>query len=99
MSDLPVTIIVHFRAKAGQADALRTFLSPAILRLSKLPSCRGGSLYSDADDPDLLVLVEHWDSAQAHKSYLDDMESQGKMGELRELLAEAPQRRYLNATA
>jgi len=93
---VPTTIIVHFYAKPGKVDELRDFIMPAIPRLRELRGCRGGSLYNDIDEPDLFVLVEHWDSAEDHKAYIDTIEEDGTMERMRPLLAREPERRYLS---
>ena len=95
MSAARTTIIVHFYAKAGQGEALRDFVMPAIPRLHELEGCVGGSLYHDLDDPDTVVLIEHWDSAEAHRAYFERIERDGTMDRLRPLLAREPERRYL----
>ena len=94
----PTTVIVHFHAKPGKADALRQFILPAIPRLTELRGCRGGSLFNDLDDPLLFVLVEHWDSKEAHLAFIDQIESDGTMADMEPLLARPPARRYLGAS-
>ena len=91
----PTTVIVHFHAKADKVDELSKFILPAIPRLSGLPGCRGGSLYHDMDEPELFVLVEHWDSVERHQAYIEQIENDGTMERMRPLLAKAPERRYL----
>lgn len=95
--DAPTTVIVHFHAKPGKADALRQFILPAIPHLSELHGCRGGSVFNDLDDPELFVLVEHWDSREAHRAYVEKIESDGTMDDMMPLLAGPPERRYLGS--
>lgn len=90
-----ITVIVHFRASEGNRAALRAVLGPAVPRLADLPGCTGGSLYNDIDDPELFVLVEHWESEAAHTAYLHRIEEEGTMDALRPLLVGDPKRRYL----
>jgi quinol monooxygenase YgiN len=96
MSDAPpTTIVVHFYAKPGHGAELRHFIMPAIPRLTELPGCRGGSLYHDIDTPDVCVLIEHWDSVEAHKAYIHKVETDGTMERMGPLLDRPPERRYL----
>jgi len=97
MPEARTTIVVHFHAPAGQGLALRDALMPAIPHLSALPGCYGGSLYHDLDLPDTVVLIEHWESVEAHRGYIAQIEHDGTMDRLRPLLAGEPERRYLGA--
>ena len=90
------TIIVNFHAKPERVRDLRALLADAIPRLSELPGCRGGSLHHDVDEPELFVLIEHWDTADQHRAYLDRIEQDGTMKRLMPLLARPPERRYLS---
>lgn len=95
MSEARTTIVVHFHAQPGQGATLRDVLMPAIPHLRDLPGCYGGSLYHDLDLPDTVVLIEHWESADAHRRYIAQIEQDGTMDRLRPLLSGEPQRRYL----
>ena len=92
-----ITVIVHFRAKEGNRSALRAALGPAVPHLKDLKGCTGGGLYNDIEDPELFVLVEHWESEDAHKAFLNRIEEDGTMDGLRPLLVGDPERRYLTA--
>ena len=92
---MTTTVIVHFHAKQGKEDELRKFMMPAIPRLSELKGCEGGSLFHDIDEPGLYVLVEHWESVDAHKAYIEQIESDGTMDDMMPLLDRPPERRYL----
>lgn len=91
------TIVVRFTAHPDRVEDLRRAISPAIPRLSRLDGCAGGSLYYDMDEPNVFVIIEHWESPEAHKAYLAQIERDGTMDTLRALLAEPPKRRYLEA--
>ena len=91
------TVVVRFTARDGQVEALRRMIAPAIPRLAELPGCRGGSLYYDIDEPRVFVLIEHWESAEAHRAYLRRLDEDGTMERMLTLLASPPDRRYLGA--
>ena len=91
------TVIVKFYAKEGKTEELRHFITPAIPSLSELDGCLGGSLYNDIDEPGVFVLVEHWESVEKHKAYVEQIEEDGTMDEMNPLLAKPPERRYLSA--
>lgn len=92
------TVIVNFYAKEGKEDELGRFITPAIPRLGELDGCLGGSLYHDMDEPNLFVLVEHWESVEKHKAYIEQIENDGTMDEMNPLLEKPPQRRYMKPT-
>ena len=96
---VPTTVIVHFIAKSDKVDQLRDFIMPAIPRLRDLRGCLGGSLYHDIEEPELFVLVEHWQTAADHKAYIETIETDGTMAAMRPLLEREPVRRYLSEEA
>ena len=98
-SGVPTTVIVHFRAREGKRQQLRNVLTPAIPRLTELDGCLGGSLYNEIGQPDLFVLIEHWESKQAHQRYISLIEGDGTMQRLSPLLAGPPTRKYLKTEA
>lgn len=92
---MTTTVVVHFYAKPGQEDELRRHMLHAVPRLPELPGCHGGSIFYDVDAPSLFVLIEHWDSVDAHKAYIERLEDDGTMTTLEPLLDQPPRRRYL----
>lgn len=96
-TDQPTTVVVKFFAKPGSEAELRTMIGPAIPRLADLEGCRGGSLYYDIDEPQVFVLIEHWDSVAQHKAYIDRVEADGTMARMKPLLEKPPERRYLDS--
>ncbi len=91
----PTTIVVQFHAAPGKTRELRHMIQSAMPRLADLPGCLGGSLHYDMGDPDTFVIIEHWESAQAHKDYVQRLEEDGTMDRMRPLLTSDPDRRYL----
>ena len=89
------TVVVHFHAKAGKGAELHALIGPAVPRLKDLDGCVGGSLYYDIDSPDLIVLIEHWESVEAHRAFIARIEADGTMDEINPLLESEPARRYL----
>jgi quinol monooxygenase YgiN len=66
---MSVTVIVGFRAKPEQAQALLTFLSglqPGLLAAG----ARTVSLLQDQDDPTRVFELEEWASADEHKRFV-----------------------------
>ena len=68
MSEL--TLVVHIRAKPGQADALEKELCIAVPPTHKEAGCLRFALHRSKTDSDAFLLVERWRSQQALDEHL-----------------------------
>lgn len=78
------TVLVLFDAAEGKADALREVLA------SGQPNVIGAgakriALYTDTDNPNRIVEIELWPSADGHTAMLKAMEESGVMAQLEAL--------------
>jgi len=62
-----VLVIIDLKAKPGSVDELRAFLSPAQIRAYQ--GNEGVELTVNQDDPDNVLLAEHWASRDAYEAY------------------------------
>lgn len=91
---MSVTRINEFRAKDGQAQGLRDFLASIVPAIEASDGCRSCRLLRDLDDETAFVVVEVWDSVEAHKASVGNITPE-QLEEVRRLLAGPPQGRYL----
>jgi quinol monooxygenase YgiN len=64
---MSVLVIIDLKAKAGSIDELRGFLNPAQIRAYE--GNEGVELTMSHDDPNNLLLAEHWASREAYEAY------------------------------
>lgn len=57
----------EFRARAGVEEALHSALLQTIPVIANLKGCRHVRLLSCLDDPARYIILEEWDSIEAHK--------------------------------
>ncbi|HLJ81331.1 MAG TPA: antibiotic biosynthesis monooxygenase family protein [Ktedonobacterales bacterium] len=65
---MSVTRISEFRARAGKSDELRAFLVSIVPGIASSPGCQSAQLLQGHDDPARFVVIEVWDSMDAHQA-------------------------------
>lgn len=56
------------RAKAGFESALRAKLESLVTQIAALPGCTGCELFVSRDEPTRMLMIERWESLEAHKA-------------------------------
>jgi quinol monooxygenase YgiN len=84
---MSVTAIVKLTALPGKRDALLSAMTPAVDATRAQPACLAADLLSCFENPDELVLVEHWTSVVAHENFINGLIDDGGLGEILPLLA------------
>jgi quinol monooxygenase YgiN len=88
-----ITRISEFRAKDGQAQKLRDFLTSIVPAIEASEGCRSCRLLQDQGDETRFVVIELWDSVEAHKASVKDIPPE-QLEEVMRLLVDPPQGRY-----
>lgn len=90
---MPVTRIVHYRARPGVEEALHNALLETIPAIANAEGCRKVRMLPSLDDGAEFVLVEEWESIEAHKeaasAFPDDL-----MAKVATLLVNPPRSSY-----
>jgi quinol monooxygenase YgiN len=64
MHDDPVTILIHYRARAGKAEEAHDALAALIeIVVQQEDGCLGIQMHQGSDDPHAILLVEYWTDA------------------------------------
>ena len=87
---MAVKVIVELRAKPGWRGELKNVLHMLMSELGpvlKEKGSLGGSVYEVLDDPDTLVEIADWESAQARDAVMRDPATADAMAPVLELLA------------
>ena len=90
---MSVTRINEFQAKDGQSQRVGDFLTSIVSVIEASEGCRSCRLLQDLDDERSFVIIELWDSLEAHKASAKDIPSE-QLEEIMQLLASPPQGRY-----
>jgi quinol monooxygenase YgiN len=90
---MSITRINEFRAKDGSADALLTFLTRLIPTIAAIPGCQSCQLLQRHDEPTRFIVLEVWESIEAHQASVKDISSES-LAELMALLDGRPAGAY-----
>jgi quinol monooxygenase YgiN len=86
---MTIKVIVELKANPGRRDELRTVLESMLAAQGPgLPGFLGSSRYEKLDDPDVLVEIADWESAEAREEHMKEAAASGTYTPLLELLAE-----------
>ena len=97
---MTIKVIVELKAHPGRRDELRTvFESMLAADGSDVLGFLGSSRYEKLDDPDVLVEIADWVSAEAREAHMNDAAAAGSYAPLLELVAEPFRVTVLSALA
>lgn len=85
---MPIKVIVELQAKPGGRDELAALLERLVA--SEGPSQRGflgSTRHEVVDNPDLLVEIAEWESAEARLEHMEEAAATGAYAPLVEMLA------------
>jgi quinol monooxygenase YgiN len=84
-----VKFIVEFTARPGQRDELISLIE-RMMDGPPMPGSLGATFYKAVDDPDTLVEIADWDSADARKAVMKELQAADALAPMIELLAAPP---------
>jgi heme oxygenase (mycobilin-producing) len=90
--------IGEFRASPGQNEALRDFLGSILPLILSSQGCLSCDLFQSKEDPAEFIIVEVWESIEAHQASVKNIPPE-MMGEILPLLAGSPGGHYYDALA
>ena len=82
-----IKVIVELKAKPGQRDQLLRLIERMMTAGPPMPGSLGGTFYKALDDPDMLVEIAEWESADAREAVMKEAEATGAFAPMFELLA------------
>jgi quinol monooxygenase YgiN len=88
-----VTRINEFRVKDGQSKRVGDFLSSIVSVIEASEGCRSCRLMQDLDDERSFVIIELWESVEAHRASAKDIPPE-QLEDIMQVLASSPQGRY-----
>jgi quinol monooxygenase YgiN len=85
---MAIKVIVELQAKPGQRAVLKSLLERVAATLGPgEPGFLGSTRYEVLDNPDILVEIADWASAEVRAAAMQQAMASGAYGPLRELLA------------
>lgn len=88
--------INEFRAKAEKVDALKAFLTGLVPQMLELKGCQACQLLVSHQDAQRFVVLETWDSIEAHQAAVQDIPPDS-FAEVMSLLDGMPKGEYFKA--
>ena len=95
---MSVTIILEIRAKKGTSSEILNILREVLPDTRSYDGCIGLKTYQNQENPDIIVLVEEFESKDKYSKYLAWREETGVFNSLVARLEEAPSIRYFDTT-
>lgn len=93
--DQAVVVLVEARAKPGCLGAVVEAMRGSQAHSQDWPGCRQFVVTVAQDQPDVVVVVERWDSARAHKQAVTQVLATDGYAQFRQLLSQDLEWRYL----
>lgn len=90
---MSVTRINEFQAPVGKGESLRDLLSSFLPTIQSSEGCQSCQLLYSQDDPTRIVIIEVWDSVEAHKASVKNIPPQN-IEKVMKLLAGPPRGGY-----
>jgi quinol monooxygenase YgiN len=85
---MSITVIVELTAHPGRRDELRSVFERLLAQHSSgLRGLLGSRRYENLDDPDMLVEVAEWESAEAREAHMREAAAAGTYAPLAEHVA------------
>lgn len=93
---MSITRINQFIAKQGHGNTLRDLLRSFLASLDSTPGCQSYQVLQSTEHPDRIVVIEVWDSIQAHQASVKDIPPDA-LAQVMPLLDGAPSGEYFTA--
>jgi quinol monooxygenase YgiN len=85
---MAIKVIVELQAKPGKRAELKNLLASVVMRLGpREPGFLGSTRYEVLDNPDILVEIADWESAEVRAAAMQQAMDSGAYEPLGELLA------------
>ena len=85
---MAIKVIVELQATSGRRDELRALLERMVASAGpRLNGFVGSTRYEVLDNPDLLIEIAEWDSAEARLAHMEEAAATGAYAPLLEMLS------------
>jgi quinol monooxygenase YgiN len=88
---MAVKVIFEMKAKPGQRDELLNLIEQIMTEHGQnMTGSLGATFYEAVDNPDMLVEIADWESAEAREAVLKELEATGALAPMFDLLGGPP---------
>jgi quinol monooxygenase YgiN len=87
---MSVQLIITFEVAAGRLPAFVQIMQQVKSSLPQVAGCKAVRIFNSATDDHVFVLVETWESAEAHRAHIAHVVESGGWNHLRAQLASDP---------
>lgn len=91
---MSVNVLITFHVREDKRASFTDLLQTVKVSLPTVPGCQAVRVYNDLGDPLSFILVETWDSAQAHTRHLQSLQASGQWASVTRQLVRAPVSTY-----
>ncbi len=95
---MAVTIFLELRAKQGTGNDLLAMMKAVLPDTRDFDGCHGLDVYQNQDEPDVLMLVEDFESKAHYEKYLGWRQETGVFEQLVQALDGEPSLRFFDQT-
>lgn len=95
---MTIKVIVEFTTKSGKRDELLGWIDGMMADAPPMPGSLDAAFYRSVEDPNLVVEIAAWESAEAREMVYEQIEASGGFAPMLELLATPPRTIILEAT-
>ena len=81
---MTIMLKVQITAKLGRGQELAQRIQPVPID-NEINGCSGIDVYVNTSNPDIIVIIEYWDSIQRHKDFLSNLQETGNLDKMLEL--------------
>lgn len=95
---MAVKVIIEFQAKPGQRTELQSLMESMGEKFGPVMRERGAqgfALYEVPDNPDMIVEIAEWETAEAREALMEEAMAAGAFAPMMELLAKPPRATYI----
>jgi quinol monooxygenase YgiN len=92
---MSITRINEFTAKEGQGDSLRDLLRLFLATLDSAAGCQSCQVLQSAEHPTRIVVIEVWDSMEAHQASVKNIAPEA-LAQIMPLLDGTPKGEYFS---
>jgi len=93
---MSVTLLVRIDARPGHGSAIAEIVKPVPAE-NDIEGCQGMDVFANTANPDQVLILEHWSSIDAHKTFLAGLMEQGALDEMLQHAADVTRTYFVEA--
>ena len=91
---MSVLVLLEAKVKSEDISNMKSYMAELLPDTRAYDGCKSIDIYSNTEDTDSWVLVEHWESHAHHEKYIAWRKETGVIDKIGAMLAGPPSTRY-----